>query len=142
MSASEEQAARLRELKMNLTTLADWLDLKYPDGQDEVQEDLRFLGEHLPGLLDAWEEREVSLQISDDYKQLVIKRDAAQERERELETEVARLKALIVGFKNEHFNDPNTDGEMECGCDYCIGFYDESLQRQVRDPASFGTTPA
>jgi len=89
-------------------------------------------------LLDAWGLRKILIakivelnshtqqwdDINDAVTSIKAQRDALAAENKKLATEVRRLRALIVGFKDEHFVEYN--GEMECGCDKCLGFYEVS----------------
>jgi hypothetical protein len=86
--------------------------------QPAIQDWVVLVCRTMPDLLDAVEEREHLMmaynQASAVINTYVKERDA-------LATEVARLRTLITGFMDEHFND---EGEAECLCQYCSSFYE------------------
>ena len=79
MPIDESDRQRLLELVPKLMLLADWIDMKSGSIEDEVQQDLRWLSEQLPLLLEERERYESFLGLIGTSVELALNPEEAKD---------------------------------------------------------------
>ena len=97
MPINEADRQRLLELVPKLMLLADWIDVKTGSIEDEVQQDLRWLSEQLPLLLEELEQLTLALELTEPIYDRIT-----QERQQALD-QLAQAKAEVEQWKADFF---------------------------------------